>query len=42
MHEGGKVRWEYAGRVALAWVLTVPASVVVASCVAWVVGRAAG
>jgi len=38
----GKVRWEYAGRVALAWVLTVPASVAVASCVAWGVGRAAG
>lgn len=38
----GKVRWEYAGRVALAWALTVPASVVVAGCVAWGAGLVAG
>jgi PiT family inorganic phosphate transporter len=39
----GKIRWEYAARVALAWVLTVPAAVAVATCVAWLTsGRAAG
>lgn len=39
----GRVRWEYAGKVALAWVLTVPASVLVAMTVAWLTaGRAAG
>lgn len=39
----GRVRWEYAGKVALAWVLTVPASVLMAAGVAWLTaGRTAG
>jgi PiT family inorganic phosphate transporter len=39
----GKIRWEYAAKVALAWVLTVPAAVAVATCVAWLTsGLAAG
>jgi PiT family inorganic phosphate transporter len=39
----GKIRWEYAAKVALAWVLTVPAAVAVATGVAWLTsGLAAG